>query len=103
DTLRARIAARFESMLAEGALDEVALLEDLDPALPAAKILGLRELVALRAGRLTREQAAKRVVTLTGQYAKRQVTWARHRMADWAWVGGDEPHTIVAEILRQIS
>ncbi len=42
--LHRRIDARFDRMLAAGALEEAARLKGLDPSLPAAKILGLREL-----------------------------------------------------------
>lgn len=80
---RERIAVRFEAMLAEGAMEEAASLRGLDASLPAAKILGLRELWALADGRLSREEAVFLAVTATRQFAKRQVTWFRHRMADW--------------------
>ena len=49
--LHAAIDARFEAMLEEGALEEARALAGLDPALPAAKILGLRPLQSLAAGR----------------------------------------------------
>jgi tRNA dimethylallyltransferase len=83
--LRARIAARFEAMLDEGGLDEARGLEGLDPALPAAKLLGLRPLQALSAGTLTRAEALDAAVTATRQFAKRQMTWFRHRMAHYIW------------------
>ncbi len=88
--LRARIDARFRVMLDEGALEEAAALEGLDPALPAAKILGLRELWALRSGKLGREEAIRSAVTATRQFAKRQSTWFRNRMADWTWVSPND-------------
>jgi len=98
--LRARIDTRFRAMLDEGALEEAAALEVLDPALPAAKILGLRELWALRSGKLGREEAIQSAVTATRQFAKRQSTWFRNRMADWNWVPGD---AALPEILSKIS
>ena len=51
--LHAAINARFEAMLEQGALEEAKALAGLDPALPAAKILGLRPLQALAAGEMT--------------------------------------------------
>ncbi|MBW8709048.1 MAG: hypothetical protein JF627_07295, partial [Alphaproteobacteria bacterium] len=60
-------------------------LEGLDPALPAAKLLGLRPLQALSAGTLTRAEALDAAVTATRQFAKRQMTWFRHRMAHYIW------------------
>jgi tRNA dimethylallyltransferase len=83
--LRLRIAARFETMLDQGGLEEARKLEDLDPALPAAKLLGLRPLRALAAGTLTRAEALDAAVTGTRQFAKRQMTWFRHRMPHYIW------------------
>ena len=83
--LRARIAARFEAMLDQGGLEEARRLEGLDPALPAAKLLGLRPLQALAAGTLTREEALDAAITGTRQFAKRQMTWFRHRMPHYVW------------------
>jgi len=83
--LRARIAARFEAMLDEGGLDEARALEGLDPALPAAKLLGLRPLQALAAGTLTRAEALDGAITATRQFAKRQMTWFRNRMPYYIW------------------
>jgi len=84
--LRAAIAARFEAMIDAGGLDEARALEGLDPALPAAKLLGLRPLQALAAGRLTRQAAIAEAVIATRQFAKRQMTWFRGRMAHYAWL-----------------
>jgi tRNA dimethylallyltransferase len=83
--LRARIARRFEAMLDHGGLEEARRLEGLDPALPAAKLLGLRPLQALAAGTLTREEALDAAITGTRQFAKRQMTWFRHRMPHYIW------------------
>jgi len=83
--LRARIATRFETMLEQGGLEEAQALEGLDPALPAAKLLGLRPLQALAAGRLDRANALDGAITATRQFAKRQMTWFRHRMPHYIW------------------
>jgi tRNA dimethylallyltransferase len=84
--LYARIDARFDSMVEEGALQEVAALADVDPALPAAKILGRRELLAARSGALSLNEANAAAKQATRNYAKRQLTWFRNRMADWQWI-----------------
>jgi len=78
--LRARIAERFAVMVEQGGLEEARKLAGLDPALPAAKLLGLRPLQALAAGTLTKAEALEAAVTGTRQFAKRQMTWFRHRM-----------------------
>lgn len=100
-TLRARIAERFHAMLAAGAMGEVAILKDLDPALPAAKILGLRQLAAYSAGEMTEDDALTMAITATRQFAKRQVTWFRHRMAAWNWVQPSRDGNFISPV-RQI-
>ena len=88
EVLRQRIAARFELMLELGAVEEVRafLARELDPSLPAMKAIGVREIADWLAGTATREEMIERAVTATRQYAKRQRTWFRGRMADWAWI-----------------
>lgn len=83
--LRAWIAARFAQMVEQGGLKEAVALAGLDPALPAAKLLGLRPLQGLAAGELGREAALEAAITATRQFAKRQMTWFRHRMPHYIW------------------
>ncbi|MGV6847761.1 MAG: tRNA (adenosine(37)-N6)-dimethylallyltransferase MiaA [Marinibacterium sp.] len=84
DRLEARIRSRFDRMLAAGALDEVrAMLDRYDPALPAHRAIGVPELVAHLRGELTLSQATEAASIATRQFAKRQRTWFRSKMADW--------------------
>jgi tRNA dimethylallyltransferase len=78
--LRAAIAARWQGMVAAGAVEEVRALGalGLDPALPAMRAHGVPELLAHRAGQMTLEEASARAILHTGQYTKRQATWFRH-------------------------
>ena len=71
--------ARFDAMLAAGALEEVAALRarGLDPHLPAMKALGVPELLRYLAGEIGLEEAAEAARTFTRRYAKRQITWLR--------------------------
>jgi tRNA dimethylallyltransferase len=87
EPLYAAIDARFDRMTAEGALEEVrALVElDLDPGLPAMRAHGVRELAAYLSGALTREEAVAKAKTESRRYAKRQMTWLRRFMSDWDW------------------
>jgi tRNA dimethylallyltransferase len=101
--LRERIATRFQAMFQAGAREEAAALTDLDPTLPAAKILGLRELWALQAGSLSEEKAVSLAVTATRQFAKRQMTWFRHRMVDWEWVPADDFGNFVSRVRQTLS
>jgi tRNA dimethylallyltransferase len=101
--LRERIRVRFLKMLDEGARQEAAVLAGLDPTLPAAKILGLRQLTALAAGEIGEEDAVTLAVTATRQFAKRQVTWFRHRMADWKWLPADVSSNLVSSVRHILS
>ena len=99
--LNARIEARFDEMLREGALDEVAALaaRKLDPALPAMRAHGVPHLIAHLEGRLSLDEARALAVRDTRRYAKRQFTWARHQMPDFAWVAPEAAEAAGAEAL----
>ena len=84
DVLADRIDARFDAMLAGGALEEAAALApDWDAAALWAKAIGAPELIAYLAGEVSLAQARTRAQAATRQYAKRQRTWFRARMSDW--------------------
>ncbi|MEO0386261.1 MAG: tRNA (adenosine(37)-N6)-dimethylallyltransferase MiaA [Pseudomonadota bacterium] len=84
DWLRARIARRFEAMIDDGALDEVAALAPRwDPKRPASRALGAPELRAVLQGTLPLDAAIEAAKTATNQFAKRQRTWFRNRMRAW--------------------
>ncbi len=84
--LYARCDARFDAMLAGGALEEVRALltRRLDRNLPVTKAVGVRELERHLAGDLTLEDAADLARQETRRYAKRQLTWLRNKTPDWA-------------------
>ena len=87
--LRARIDARFRTMIAAGALDEVARLRErgLDPMLPVMRAHGVPALIAHLDGTMSLEDAIVRGQADTRAYAKRQFTWFRHQMGtDWRWI-----------------
>jgi tRNA dimethylallyltransferase len=88
DALYARIDARFEAMLAAGAMEEVAALAErkLDPLLPAMKAHGVPALIRHLKGEITREEAAEIGRADTRHYAKRQFTWFRHQLPEFEWV-----------------
>lgn len=91
--LRARIDARFRTMIAEGALDEVARLHrrTLDPLLPVMRAHGVPGLIAHLEGAIGLEEAIVRGQVDTRAYAKRQFTWFRHQMGeDWRWMDPEE-------------
>lgn len=82
EVLYAACDARCVRMLAEGALDEVRALQslELDPDLPAMRALGVRELIQLLDGDVSRDAALAAFQQATRNYAKRQLTWFRHQM-----------------------
>ena len=84
DALLPRIAARFDAMLAAGAVDEVrAVLPRWDAAMPAARAIGAAEIAAHLRGEITLEAAREAAIVATRRYAKRQRTWLRSRMGAW--------------------
>lgn len=82
--LEDRIRRRFDLMLEQGALEEVqAMRAHYDPALPAFRAIGVPELMSLLNGEMSLETARERASVATRQFAKRQRTWFRSKMADW--------------------
>lgn len=87
ELLRHRIAARFEWMFDNGAVEETqALLAlGLPGDLPAMKAIGVAQIGAWLNRELSRDEAIELSVNATRQYSKRQRTWFRKQMADWEW------------------
>lgn len=83
EDLHARAAARFDAMMAAGALEEARAMAGLDPMLPAMKAIGLPELLAHLRGEISLDEAVTRAKAATRQYIKRQLTWWRGQMAHW--------------------
>jgi len=81
ETLYTRCDLRFETMLEQGAIEEVAALMDrgLDPALPVMRAIGVREIAAWLRGDCTREAMIEAGQLATRQYSKRQYTWFRNQ------------------------
>ncbi|MCP1334984.1 tRNA (adenosine(37)-N6)-dimethylallyltransferase MiaA [Futiania mangrovi] len=86
DWLYARIDARFDAMMAAGALEEVRALgaQNLSPELPAMRALGVPDLLAHLRGEVSCADAAAAAKTASRRYAKRQMTWARTQMIAWS-------------------
>lgn len=76
-----RCAARFSAMLKNGAIEEVKYLlsRNLSPTLPAMTAKGVPELASFLKGEISIETATELAVVHTRQYAKRQLTWFRHK------------------------
>ena len=76
-----RCDRRFAWMLDHGAIEEVEklLARDLDPDLPVMRAIGVREIAAMLADELSREEAIAAGQQATRRYAKRQYTWLRNQ------------------------
>jgi tRNA dimethylallyltransferase len=101
--LTRRIERRFQTMLAEGALEEVRVLDArrLPDTLPAMKAHGVPWLRRHFKGEITLEQAAEGAVMDTRRYAKRQVTWFRNQMPGWIWTTPDEGLAVIRAALQK--
>lgn len=96
--LHARIVERFDQMLAQGLVDEVARLRE-DSRLgldkPAMRAVGYRQIWHYLEGSMSYSDARIRAITATRQLAKRQFTWLR-RERDAVWFDSDQPGTLDA-------
>ena len=78
--LHDRIQQRFEQMVSDGLVEEVARVRDefgLDSTMPSMRCVGYRQALQHLAGELTREELVMHGVAATRQLAKRQLTWLR--------------------------
>ena len=78
--LHARIAQRFDAMLAAGFIDEVRALRargDLHPELPSMRCVGYRQAWETLDGLWGMDSLRERGIAATRQLAKRQITWLR--------------------------
>jgi tRNA dimethylallyltransferase len=75
-----RIDARVERMIAEGLVEEVAALRQLDRPLSreAAQALGYKEMFDHLDGRASLAETIERIQRRSRHFAKRQITWFRH-------------------------
>ncbi len=73
--LHERIERRTRQMLSEGAIEEVAALEEIHGNWE--KAIGVKEIRRFLSGEISRDQCAELIVFATRQYAKRQETWFR--------------------------
>ncbi|MDR3388107.1 MAG: tRNA (adenosine(37)-N6)-dimethylallyltransferase MiaA [Rudaea sp.] len=98
--LHARIATRFDAMLAQGFLDEVQRLRlrgDLHADLPAVRAVGYRQVWRQMDGEFEARELRDRAIFATRQLAKRQLTWLRAEL-DARWLDPlDDRHAGSAE------
>jgi tRNA dimethylallyltransferase len=89
----ARIDARFEGMMAQGALDEVRALmaRNLPPDIPILRAHGVPELMAHLRGEIALADAITKAQQNTRNYAKRQMTWLRNQLPEATPVADSGP------------
>ncbi len=78
--LHARIAARFDAMLAGGLVDELAALRErhaLEAQMPSMRAVGYRQAWRFLEGEIDRAALRETGIAATRQLAKRQFTWLR--------------------------
>jgi len=102
--LKQRIGVRFDAMMAAGALEEVRALDarHLDPWQPALKAHGVPWLRRVIAGEMPLAEAVEGGKRDTSRYTKRQFTWFRHQLPDFAWVAPADAAAIVTKALQPV-
>lgn len=98
------IEARFDRMVAAGALEEARALVErgLAPDLPPMKALGVSELAAAARGEMPLAAAVTRAKTLTRNYAKRQMTWFRRQIITDVLISEQFSELKIEKILPEI-
>ena len=84
ETTYTSINQRFDSMLDNGGLNEIKLLNanNFNPTLPIMKACGVPQVMDYLNGLQTLETAVLKAKQSTRNYAKRQMTWFRHQLPD---------------------
>jgi tRNA dimethylallyltransferase len=105
EDLLKRIDARFDAMMAAGALDEVRALaaRNLYPSLPAMKAHGVPWLLRHLKGDIALAEAVEGGKRDTRQYTKRQATWFRNQLPQFEWVAPQNTGAAVEKQLRALS
>lgn len=105
--LAQRLRRRAHAFVAAGLREEVRrlLARGYSPALSSLQSIGYREFVALEQGRLTGDEALRRIERDTVRYAKRQWTWfAREPDIEWIDVeAADGPVAVAETIARRLT
>ena len=105
EQLLRRIDARFDAMMAAGALEEVRALaaRKLNPDLPAMKAHGVPWLIRVLGGEITLERAVEEAKRDTRRYTKRQTTWFRNQLPDFTCVAPEKAPEAIEQQLREVA
>jgi tRNA dimethylallyltransferase len=105
DALYRRIDARFDTMMTNGALDEVRALavRKLDPNLPAMKAHGVPWLIRHLSGEIALDEAVEEAKRDTRRYTKRQATWFRNQLPQFIWAAPQDARAVVEAQMQALS
>jgi tRNA dimethylallyltransferase len=103
DVLYKRIDRRVDSMMREGLAEEFQSLRNRGYVFssPGMCCVGYKELFAVENGRITLSEAVEKIKQHTRNYAKRQITWFRHKI-DGTWFDLSDPQA-ASEMKKRIT
>ena len=104
EKLLKNISHRTKQMIKKDCVREVKffLKLNIDPALSANKIIGVREIRDYLSGVLNLSQVKELIDIKTRQYAKRQNTWARGHMKNWNKVYSKDFSNLLKKSLKVV-
>ncbi len=103
--LHRRIEQRFEAMIDNGFIDEVADLKkrgDLNLEMPSMRCVGYRQIWQYLDGNLNKDEMIYRAVVATRQLAKRQMTWLRKQPQNFAFDCLNFQREAIFEVLNEV-
>jgi tRNA dimethylallyltransferase len=100
--LRDRVERRVEDMARRGLLAEIAALPQ-PLSRTVAQAIGVREMLAVLAGKESLEAALDRMKARTRAYVRRQLTWMRKLNADIIPTSARPPESVAHELVRRLS
>ncbi len=103
--LHQRIEQRFEAMIDNGFIDEVADLKkrgDLNLEMPSMRCVGYRQIWQYLDGNLNKDEMIYKAVVATRQLAKRQMTWLRKQPQDFAFDCLNFQREAIFEVLNEM-
>ncbi len=104
EELYGKCEQRLETMIADGALAEVAQLaaKNLDQSLPIMRALGVQPLISHLRRQIDLATAIEATKTETRNYIKRQLTWLNRNMMSWKRLNTKQMKSFSANIFPNI-
>ncbi len=102
--LYARIDARIEAMFSAGFLEEVRrlLAQGYSPELPTMSAIGYRQAVLVLQGKMSLEEAKRKMRRLTRVFVRRQANWFKPEDPDIHWFQADpDPVAAIEQLIRK--